>query len=1262
MLETVSVVYLRLQNNGRHDPLLPAGTEALIDKVQKEMHISYTNTRYTGDSTDINNHRLRLPCETSTYETTGLAPAGKYFRLKELRENKLADLEADAYHQTATSGEGVKKRLIEKSRVLYFDDDLQNPLPLGTINHLGLVYETYTLALTDGLLNEVFGEKINAARTDLEDENKSGYLTGPDLALRFPQVDTTGEYWIRSGIAGFANDAKDHFYLPEKYTDPFGKVITLQYDDKDLYIQSSTDPAGNRVEITLFDFRVLAPTQMKDINDNLSEEVFDELGMPMVMVLKGKGNEADALTGYRADSQDFFTTPYNETKSRELLGNATLRYVYDFGEKVDAQGNITYEHRPTGIATIVREQHKVQNSPLQVAFEYSDGGGKVLVKKIQAEPEPGDRKLRWIASGKTILNNKGKPVKKYEPYFCKNEQCFEEPREVGVTPIIYYDALGRVIRTRFPDGSFSRVEFTPWQVVTFDQNDTVLEPGHDWYAVKSATTALPEEQRAAKLTALHAHTPTTVFLDSLGRDVIKIEHNRFQDRTGAIKEEKYVTFTRLDAEGKPLWIRDARGNMVMQYIWPSVPDNQRNDPVDNFSPCYDIAGNLLFQHSMDSGDRWQINDAAGKPFYGWDRNERSQKNGSPAVENRISHFTYDALHRPLTHQLKINGNDWQITERFVYGEKYVGADGKIDDKATRARNLCGQLYQHYDPGGRITHQSYDFKGNLLKEEKQLITNPNAEWINWTDVNLETALNPEIFRRQSSYDALGRITRQYNWHTDPHRVAVYEPHYNERGLLKSENLTVGATKTANGYIGGKTTTPVSGITYDAKGQRQSIHHGNDTITCYHYDPLTFRLVQLRTTRPKYNPQFPGHQSNLKDHKILQQLSYTYDPVGNITEIYDGAYEPVFFYNQRVEPRNRYVYDALYHLIQAEGRESDKPVSAPGRREQQPVGVSFPVTDKTLRTYTQYYSYDQVGNILEMRHHPHGAADKGRWTRHYQYAERSNRLQRTWTGNDENNGIVYHYDTHGNMLNLGNVAKEQYIQWDHRDMILEIDRIGGGWAYYNYDSEKQRTRKTIEHQGGTVEERIYLDGMERYHRRKDGKIVEEIETHHLFVDEQRVLLVDVIVPDNTRLKTDTLYRYQYSNHLGSVGLELDEKAKTITYEEFHPFGTPAYRMKNSGIEAGPKRYRYTGMERDEETGLNYHTARYYAPWLGQWCSCDPIGLRGGLNLYQYGRNNPIILIDIRGTKPKTHKGFRFIGKSLTAKIMYEVIKKCKIIPNE
>jgi RHS repeat-associated protein len=111
---------------------------------------------------------------------------------------------------------------------------------------------------------------------------------------------------------------------------------------------------------------------------------------------------------------------------------------------------------------------------------------------------------------------------------------------------------------------------------------------------------------------------------------------------------------------------------------------------------------------------------------------------------------------------------------------------------------------------------------------------------------------------------------------------------------------------------------------------------------------------------------------------------------------------------------------------------------------------------------------------------------------------------------------------------------------------------------------------------------------------------------------------------------LTRYIHPNHQSSCTLETDTNGDIITYEEYHPFGTTSYQANNSTITAAAKRYRYTGMERDEETGLNYHNARYYIPWLGRWLNPDPIGIGDGVNVYGYCRNNPVSYTDLQGTQ--------------------------------
>ena len=99
---------------------------------------------------------------------------------------------------------------------------------------------------------------------------------------------------------------------------------------------------------------------------------------------------------------------------------------------------------------------------------------------------------------------------------------------------------------------------------------------------------------------------------------------------------------------------------------------------------------------------------------------------------------------------------------------------------------------------------------------------------------------------------------------------------------------------------------------------------------------------------------------------------------------------------MSPSAQYEYDALYRLIRATGREHIGQLAnlQPNHDDSPRMNQPFPNDGNAMRRYTERYKYDQVGNILSMRH----IATNGNWTRRYDYDSnnndsKNNRLQST-----------------------------------------------------------------------------------------------------------------------------------------------------------------------------------------------------------------------------------------------------------------------------
>lgn len=1209
------------------------------DKLkQEQLHVSATEHEFTNAIDEADAYHTPLQAQSRTYELLKVTPdqnqpvVTNLFGFDELltKVNQAGDGLHDLPYEDA-SGAGATanhpyRRLIQQVRSLYRRDDLLGPLALGQVESLAIPFESYKLAFTPGLLAQVFQRNGQPLLP-----NPSGVLSGQGAdGGEYVDLDGDGRWWIPSGLMFLSPGTSDtpaqeiayarqHFFLPHRYRDPFhtNAVSTeslVTYDAYDLLLLETRDARANTVR-TVSDYRLLAPRIMTDPNGNRSEVAFDVLGMVVGTAVMGKVTEnlGDSLENFVTDLDDATIATHLQDPlldPQAILQRATTRLVYDLFTYVRTKDHPNKQ--PAVVYTQVRETHDAdlqpnQQTKIQHSFSYSDGFGREIQKKIQAEPGPvpqrdADGKIivapdgqpvmtandvspRWVGSGWTVFNNKGKPVRQYEPFFTDTHHFEFDPR-IGVSPVLFYDPVERVVATLHPNHTWGKVVFDPWRQETWDVNDTVLvaDPRTDpdvgdffrrlpdeeylptWYGQRASGGLGALEQEAATKAAVHAGTPSVTHADSLGRTFLTIADNAAAG--------KYFTRVELDIEGNQREVIDANDRIVMRYD-------------------YDMLGTHIHQASMEAGERWMLNDVAGKPIRAWDS------------RNHQFRTAYDQLRRPTESFLQ-EGNATEILiGRTLYGESRPNPE---------AKNQRGKAVKVFDQAGVVTTEDYDFKGNLLRSQRQLaeLVGPagsqTSAYKTTVDWNGAVQLGEETYTSLTRYDALNRpisVTTPDN--------SVYHPAFNEANLLEKVDVNLRGAPTATPFV--------TNIDYNAKGQRALIEYRNGTKTTYAYDPDTFRLMNLTT---------------LRGSERLQDLSYTYDPIGNITQIQDDAQQTIYFNNQVVTPNNDYTYDAIYRLIAAEGREHIGQAAQPETTwdDQSRVHLPQPGDGQAMRRYSEQYEYDPVGNFQKMIHQ----ATNGNWTRRYSYneasrlepAKKSNRLSSTIVGraNGDLPPEVYPYDVHGNMLAMAHLP---HMDWDFKDELRHVDLAGGGESFYVYDAGGQRVRKVIEKNGGAlIEERIYLGGFELFRRRNaSGTVTLERETLHVMDDKQRIALVETRTQGNDGSPAQ-LIRYQFSNHLGSTSLELDDDGQIISYEEYYPYGSTSYQAVRSGLETSPKRYRYTGMERDEESGFNYHGARYYAAWLGRWLSADPRFLIDGLNVYVYARANPAISADPTGTQ--------------------------------
>ena len=667
--------------------------------------------------------------------------------------------------------------------------------------------------------------------------------------------------------------------------------------------------------------------------------------------------------------------------------------------------------------------------------------------------------------------------------------------------------------------------------------------------------------------SLYSKTPTVTVLDNRGLAVRDIAYCRHPDSPETTSER--ITRHQYDARG---------------FLTLSADPRLYESGLANFCYLPDLNGGVLRTVSADAGRPFMAVNAGGVTCT----------------------FTYEDAElsgRPLSITEQPAGEVARITERFMYAGNTA---------AEKALNLAGQCVSHYDTAGLTQTDGIALSGVPLSITRRLLKeadNPDvtADWQGedasaWNDL-----LDGEACSTLTTADATGAVLTTTDAKGNLQRVA-----YDVAGLLSGSWLTL---------KDGTEQAIVVSLTYSAAGQKLREEHGNGVVTTYTYESETQRLAGIKTERPA------GHASGAK---VLQDLRYEYDPVGNVLKISNDAEETRFWRNQKVVPENVYAYDSLYQLVSATGRE----MANAGQQDCNLPTTTVPLpTDSSAYTnYTRTYTYDTAGNLTQISHS--APATKNSYTTAVTVSDRSNRgILSTLTENPSEVDAQFTAGGQQKRLQPG-----QNLVWTPRNELRQVtpvvrDGDTNDGESYRYDAGSQRILKvSVQKTGNSVQtQRVqYLPGLELRTTASGTTETESLQV--ITVGEAGRAQVRVLHWASGRPGdiTDDQIRYSYDDLTGSGGLELDNAGSIISMEEYYPYGGTAILTARSSVEADYKNVRYSGKVRDA-TGLYYYGYRYYQPWVGRWLSADPAGTMDGLNLFRMCRNNPVTLSDPDGLSP-------------------------------
>ncbi|WP_275359588.1 RHS repeat-associated core domain-containing protein [Xenorhabdus bovienii] len=595
-------------------------------------------------------------------------------------------------------------------------------------------------------------------------------------------------------------------------------------------------------------------------------------------------------------------------------------------------------------------------------------------------------------------------------------------------------------------------------------------------------------------------------------------------------------------------------------------------------------------------------------------------------EGHTTRYSYGAFDL-LTHVTRPDGT----TLHFGYDRltRFCSVTASTGETYRYERDAAGQIIREIDFTGRTIDYQYDALGRRVQAHY-----PDNHLLRW------------------HYSTAGLVTRQEIWHQDGDRLelkatttyeyntrhqliravnddAVVEYEYDAVGLPVCERINGREITREWNSLTGQITTETVGdhalhFGYSMMGGLNHFQFNQHTPLTLSHDALGRETVRESAEgfilASRYTATgLLAHQSAGRATALFRETLAQNDPhfppqatAVNRSWQYDRAYSV------------RVIDDGIWGQTRYRYNQNDQIVSA---------------TFNGRLPYEEQFGYDANGNLNQ-----HLSVDARGAVEQIEQRQQAGRVVKR--GN-----VSYRYDDNGRQVEKtehhdGFRPQIWRYRWDSQNQLTHCETPDGSRWYYRYDAFGRRIRKLKVHDGKLTAANLqrWLDGKPDLTAKPDtitgydylwsgNQLVEETPLYadgSLAHDRSiRWLYEPGAFTPSARYEKSKLH-YIVSDHQGTPREILSEAGKLVWASRLTTWGK-AERMPL--LAANDEDYhvscnlRFAGQYEDEESGLYYNRFRYYSPETGQYLTPDPIGLVGGLNLYQYGPN-PLTWIDPLG----------------------------------